>query len=274
MSSIKGSDLDGRTTKKGTKAKLSTHQSTAQRKPLMKPKFDLYGYVERVPLTELRRATAKRMVGSQHKSAHVTAMDVVDVTELCNTLLNHKKSIMEDNNIMITYLPLIMKSVIEALKLSPVLNSTYNEDSEEIIIKKYYNIGFTVNTEDELLIPVIKGADQKGIKELSDEIKELTDLATTKQINSADLDGSTFTIINYGVFGGIYCTPIINYPEVAILGIGRIMDVPMVKDGEIKIRKALHLSLSFDYRVLNYAEAALFLNTLKSNLESPNTLLV
>ena len=274
ISSIKGSGPQGRVTEEDVRSAASTPEPAAPTKRRIAPKFDLYGYVERVPVRGVRRVTAKRMMESQTKAAHVTAMEIADVTELYDIREKLKISFKDNDKPKITYLPFIIKAVVEALKQSPLLNSTYSEESEEIIIKKYYNIGFAVATEEGLLVPVIKGADLKNIKELADEIQKLTELASSRKIDLADLNGGTFTITNYGVFGGTYGTPIINYPEVAILGTGRIMDAPMVKDGEIKIRKALHLSLSFDHRVLDGAEAARFMNTLKSKLENPVTLLV
>jgi len=240
--------------------------------PKMRPRFDFYGYVERVPVRGVRRVTAKRMIESQTRAAHVTSMDMADVTDLV-ALREREKEVAQRQNIHLTFMPYVVKAVVEALKAYPILNSTFDDGAEEVIIKKYYNIGMAVATEEGLLVPVIKGADQQTILELASEIQRLTDLASSRKINLADLKGGTFTITNYGAVGGTYGTPIINYPEVAILGTGRIVDAPLVKDGEVRVRKVMHLSLSFDHRVLDGAEAASFLNEVKKHLENPGQLL-
>ncbi len=201
-------------------------------------------------------------------------MDEADVTELVALRERKKAILLETKKVRLTYMPFIIKAIVEALKENPVLNSTYNEEADEIVIKKYYNIGFAVATEDGLIVPVIKGADQKSIVELAQEVEKLAELAGTRKVDLGDLKGGTFTITNYGVFGGTYGTPIINYPEAAILGTGRIADVPKVVDGEIKIRKVLHLSLSFDHRIMDGADAGRFMNALKRYLEDPALLLI
>lgn len=243
-------------------------------KPKKVPKFDLYGYIERKPLRGIRRTTAKNMMESQTKAAQVTAMEIIDVTALYNLRKKWKQILLEEKDVNVTYLPFIIKAVVEALKTNPILNSSLEEEEEQIILKKYYNIGYAVATGEGLLVPVIKGADQKTITEIAEEMDRLTEQAMTREIDLMDLKGGTFTITNYGVFGGTYGTPIINYPEVAILGTGRIMDLPMVVEGEVKVRKAMHLSLTFDHRVMDGADAARFMNDLKNYLEEPDRLLI
>jgi pyruvate dehydrogenase E2 component (dihydrolipoamide acetyltransferase) len=164
--------------------------------------------------------------------------------------------------------------VVQALKAHPMLNSMIDEEREEIIVKKYYNIGVAVAIDDGLMVPVIKAADQKSIKELAEEVASLGKSAQERKIDLADLKGGTFSITNYGVFGGTYGTPIINYPETAILGIGRIIDAPLVFNGVVQARKALPLSLTFDHRAYDGAVAAKFLRELVYLLENPELLLV
>lgn len=238
------------------------------------PRFDFYGYIERIPVRGVRRATAKKMVESQTKAAHVTSMEIADVTELVLLRDKEKEIVQQTKNVHLTYMPFIIKAVVEGLKAYPILNSTFDEDATEVILKKYYNIGIAVATQDGLIVPAIKGADQKNLLELATELQRLSELADSRKIDLADLKGGTFTITNYGAFGGTYGTPIINYPEVAILGTGKIMDMPLVKDGEIKARKVIHLSLSFDHRVLDGADAARFLNEVRKYLENPELLLI
>jgi len=269
---VKGTGSDGRVTEEDVKGFSAIPAERV--KPRTIAKFDVYGWIDRVPLKGIRRTTAKRMMESQTKAAHVTAMDAADVTELVALREAQKKVAQETRNVKLTYMPFIVKAVVEALKAHPYLNSSLDEEAQEIILKKYYNIGIAVATEDGLIVPVIKGADQKSIFDLADEVQRLAELASSRKIDLADLKGGTFTITNYGVFGGTYGTPIINYPEVAILGTGRIEDAPMAKDGEVKVRKKLALSLSFDHRVLDGAEAARFLNDIIKHLENPTLLLM
>ena len=270
LSKVKGTGPNGRITEDDVRRQ----KEAPPERPRIVPKFDIYGYVERRPVRGIRRAVAKKMIESQTKAAHVTAMDVVDVTELVALREREKATLQETKKVHLTYMPFIIKAVVEALRENPVLNSSYNEEAEEIVIKKYYNIGFAVATEEGLIVPVIKGADQKSIVELAEEVERLTDLSHSRKVDLGDLKGGTFTITNYGVFGGTYGTPIINYPEAAILGTGKIADAPIVINGEVKVRKVLHLSLSFDHRVMDGADAGKFMNSLKRYLEDPELLLI
>jgi pyruvate dehydrogenase E2 component (dihydrolipoamide acetyltransferase) len=243
-------------------------------RPKTVPKFDLYGYVERIPIRGIRRTTAKRMLESQQKVAAVTAMEQADVTRLVELRERIKVEAKERMGINVTYIPFIIKAVVQALKAHPLLNSMIDEEREEIIVRKYYNIGVAVAIDDGLMVPVIKAADQKGIKELAQEVAALGKSAQERKIDLADLKGGTFSITNWGVFGGTYGTPIINYPETAILGIGRIMDAPLVFQGTVQARKALPLSLTFDHPAYDGAVAAKFLKELVYLLENPELLLV
>ena len=267
---VKGTGPEGRITAEDVKA--FKERPPESKVPKIEPKFDFYGFIERRPLRGIRRTTAKHMIESQTKAAHVTGMEIVDVTELV-AVRERGKAALAPKGIHLTYMPFIIKAIVEALKSNPIINSTLDDEKEEILIKKYYNIGFAVATDEGLIVPVIKGADQKGMVELAEEVERLTELSNSRKIDLGDLKGGTFTITNYGVFGGTYGTPIINYPEVAILGTGRIMDMPLVKDGEIKARKVMHLSLSFDHRVIDGAEAARFMNDVKRYLEDPSLLM-
>lgn len=238
------------------------------------PKFDIYGYVDRVPIRGIRRTTAKRMLESQARTAAVTSMEQADVTRLVGMRERLKGPMKEQKGVNLTYMPFIVTAIVRALKLHPLLNSMIDDEREELIIKKYYNIGVAVAIDDGLMVPVIKAADQKSLWELAEEIALLAKSAQERKIDLADLKGGTFSITNYGVFGGTYGTPIINYPETAILGIGRIMDAPLAVDGVVKVRKVLPLSLTFDHRAYDGAVAAKFLRDLVRLLESPEELLL
>ncbi len=238
------------------------------------PKFDIYGYVDRVPVRGIRRTTAKRMLESQARTAAVTSMEQADVTRLVGMRERLKGPMKEQKGVNLTYMPFIVTAIVRALKLHPLLNSMIDDEREELVIKKYYNIGVAVAIDDGLMVPVIKAADQKSLWELAEEIAQLAKSAQERKIDLADLKGGTFSITNYGVFGGTYGTPIINYPETAILGIGRIIDAPLVVDGTIKVRKVLPLSLTFDHRAYDGAVAAKFLRDLVRLLENPEELLL
>jgi pyruvate dehydrogenase E2 component (dihydrolipoamide acetyltransferase) len=281
ISKITGSGKDGRVLEKDVRAAVEkvvlepeVKEKVEEKKPKKVPKFDLYGWVDRVPVRGVRRTTSKRMVESLQKTAPVTSTEMADVTKLVELRTREKEAVMRTRGVKLTYMPFIVKAVVEALKGHPYLNAVMDDENEEIILKRYYNIGIAVAIEDGLIVPVIKGADQKSIFELAEDIQRLAEAANNRTIDIADLKGGTFTITNYGVIGGLFGTPIINYPEAAILGAGAIRDTPMVKDGEVKVRKVIHLSLTFDHRVLDGAEAQKFLNTLVRYLEDPELILM
>lgn len=281
ISKITGSGKDGRVLEKDVRAAVEkvvlepeVKEKVEEKKPKKVPKFDLYGWVDRVPVRGVRRTTSKRMVESLQKTAPVTSTEMADVTKLVELRTREKEVVMRTRGVKLTYMPFIVKAVVEALKEHPYLNAVMDDENEEIILKRYYNIGIAVAIEDGLIVPVIKGADQKSIFELAEDIQRLAEAANNRTIDIADLKGGTFTITNYGVIGGLFGTPIINYPEAAILGAGAIRDTPMVKDGEVKVRKVIHLSLTFDHRVLDGAEAQKFLNTLVRYLEDPELILM
>lgn len=255
-------------------------QNAAKTKPVSAPKvvkkYDLYGYVEHLPLKGMRKTIAKNMVESVRETASVTHTEEVDISELVKIREKEKVKAAKEG-VKLTYLPFVIKALIAGLKKHPYLNSsidTNEEGSQEIILKKYYNIGVGVDTPDGLLVFVIKGADQKSMLQLGKEIEDLAEKARQRTIDIGDLKGGTFTITNYGSVGGLFGTPIINPGECAILGIGRIVEKPLVVHGEIQIRNVLPLSVTFDHRIVDGAEVARFVNTLMEHLEDPDLLLV
>ena len=272
---VKGSGPEGRVLEKDVRqaAEAKGKPVEPEKKPAKVKKYDLYGYVDRIPLRGVRRSIAKAMVKSKYTAPHVTTTDEADVTELWKMREKEKKAA-EKKGIKLTILPFIIKSVIAGLTQHPYLNATLEDENEEIVLKKYYNIGVAADTPEGLMVPVVKNAKDKSIFQLAEELTQLTEKARKRTIDLADLKGGTFTISNYGAVGGIYGTPIINHPEVAILGVGKIKDMPVVKDGKIEIRKILHLSLSFDHRVIDGAEAVRFLNTVIEHLEDPDLILL
>jgi len=280
---VKGTGSGGRVLEKDVRQAAEPREKPEEKaeKPAEKPaeitakarKYDLYGYVERIPLKGVRRSIAKAMVKSKYTAPHVTAIDEADITDLWEIREKEKKAA-EKKGIKLTILPFIMKGVIAGLKEHPYLNATLNDENEEIILKKYFNIGLATDTPEGLMVPVIKNADGKSIFALAEENTKLAEKARNRTIDLADLKGGTFTITNYGAVRGIYGTPIINHPEVAILGVGKIRETPVVREGKIVVRKILPLSLSFDHRVVDGAEAARFLNTVIARLEDPDLILL
>ncbi|MEW6110082.1 MAG: dihydrolipoamide acetyltransferase family protein [Nitrospirota bacterium] len=234
---------------------------------------DRHGAVERFPLKGLRRTIAKNLMISQKTTAFVTGMDEADITDLWD-LREREKKVFLQKGIHLTFLPFFIKAVQHALREHPFLNASVDEEREEILIKKYYNIGIAVDTPDGLMVPVIKDADRKTILELATEIQDLSRKARERKIKIEEMKGSTFTITNYGHFGGIFATPIINYPDVAILGTGRISEKPWVKEGRIAARRILPLSLTFDHRVTDGVDAAKFLSKTINYLEDPALLFI
>ena len=237
----------------------------------VKAKYDLYGNLDRIPLRGIRRATAKKMRESLDHAAHVTHCDEADAGPL-DALLKKMKPEVEASGAKLTYLPFIVKALVEALKLHPTLNATLDEDENEIVVKKYYNIGIAVDVPDGLIVPVVKFADQKSVADIAAEIQALAKRARERTLDLADLQGGTFSITNVGVIGGDFATPIINYPEVAILATMRIADRARVVDGAVVVKKILPLCLSFDHRVVDGAEAARFTKDLIRFLEAPESL--
>ena len=263
LETIKGSGPGGSITK----------DDVAEASEKGKKTDDQYGAIERIAIKGLRRTIAKNLITSQKTTAFVTGMDEADITELWSLREREKKALIE-KGIHLTFLPFFIKAVHHALTEHPLLNASVDEGREEIIIKKYYNIGVAVDTPDGLMVPVIKNADKKTILELASEIQGLSVKARERKIMLEEIKGSTFTITNYGHFGGWFATPIINYPDVAILGIGKISDKPWVKDGQIVIRKILPLSLTFDHRVTDGVDSAKFLSKVIQYLEDPALLFI
>jgi len=263
IEAIKGSGPGGSITEKDVMKEAEKVKKTE----------DQYGPIERVPSRGLRRTIARNLILSQRTTAFVTGMDEADITELWNLREREKRSIIQ-KGIHLTFLPFFIKAVYHTLVEHPLLNASVDEEREEVIIKRYYNFGIAVDTPEGLMVPVIRDVDKKTILELATEIQELSQKARERKIKLEEMRGSTFTITNYGHFGGTFATPIINYPDVAILGTGRISERPWVKDGQIVIRKILPLSLTFDHRVTDGVDSARFLTKVIHYLEDPALLFI
>ena len=271
LEGLQGTGKEGRLTEEDVRKAAGPSQP----KPALKvtKKYDMWGYVDRLPLKGIRKATARHIAQAVTNQALVTHMDVFDVTDLWD-LREKEKASLKKEGIHLTFMPFIVKAVVQALKKHPYLNSSMDNETEEILLKKYYNIGVAVDSQGGLVVPVVKGADQKSIKTLGKEIQDLAERVRERKIDLADLKGGTFTITNVGSIGGLFSTPVPNYPESAILATGRISEKPIVIKGMTKIRKILPISITFDHKVLDGAEVAAFSNTLKKYLEDTDLLLM
>ncbi|PIC64388.1 branched-chain alpha-keto acid dehydrogenase subunit E2 [Sporosarcina sp. P13] len=227
----------------------------------------------REKMSPIRKAISKAMSNSKHTAAHVTLLDEVDVT----ALVAHRKEFKEiaaKKDIKLTYLPYVVKALVATLREFPQLNTTLDDATEELIQKHYYNIGIAADTDRGLMVPVVKNADRKSMFAISTEVNELAEKARSGKLQASEMKGGSCTITNIGSAGGQWFTPIINHPEVAILGVGRISEKPVVKNGEIIVAPMLALSLVFDHRVIDGVTGQLALNYLKELLGNPSLLLM
>lgn len=275
---VKGTGPGGRITEEDLKAPRTkaapeeTKPDHAEKEPEEKAagaavEADKYGETERVAMTKVRKLTAERLSESW-KAPHVTQHDKADITEL-EKLRKHYGKEVESLGGKLTMTSILIKAVSSALKNHPQFNASVDMENGEIIYKKYYNIGIAVDTDRGLLVPVIKDADKKNIEELSVDLKVLSEKARTKKITVEELQGGTFTITNLGGIGGTYFTPVINSPEVAILGVSRSSVEAVYIDGQFQPRLMLPLSLSYDHRLIDGADAVRFLRWIVEALEEP-----
>ena len=227
---------------------------------------------EAVPLRGIRRKISERMLKSLQTTAQVTHVDEADMTELV-LLREALKGSAEKRKVHLTYIPFIIKALIPALKDFPYVNASLDEQGGNIVLKKYYNIGIATDTEQGLVVPVVRDADKKDIFELAGEIEALADKARHGQLSLDEVRGSTFTITNVGAIGGLFATPIINIPEVAILGLHKIAKRPVVRDGRIEVRDTTYLSLTFDHRIVDGAYAARFTAKVVETIQDTKKLL-
>ena len=226
--------------------------------------------VSRRPLSSLEQNIADKMQNSKSKIPHVTHTDKADVTHLAELREREK----DDLDVHLTYMPFIMKALVEALKQYPELNAELDEENNELILKNYYSFNVAVDTDRGLLVPRIDDIDSKSIIDLAEEVQEKADKAREGQLDADDMNPGSFSISNIGAIGGEVFTPIINHPQTAIIGIGKISETAEVIDGEIKPRMTVKLSLSYDHRVVDGATAARFMNTVIENLENPEKMLL
>jgi pyruvate dehydrogenase E2 component (dihydrolipoamide acetyltransferase) len=231
------------------------------------------GTETRIPLRGLRKKIAEHMALSKRTAAHFTYVEEVEVTDLVKFRAQAKESAAQ-RGVKLTYLPFVLKAIVAGLREFPMLNSSLDEERGEIVVRNVYNFGIAVDTEDGLVVPVVKNVDQRSILDLAREIDRLATAAREGKLALDDLRGGTFTITNAGNIGGLFATPVINFPEVAILGIHKIAKRPLVKNDQIVIGDVMLLSISIDHRVVDGADGARFMNRVVALLQDPRLLLL
>lgn len=249
----------------------SGHDFKGPNNPLSSPKSN--DLVEILPLTQIRKAIAKNMVRSKQTAAHMSLFDEVEVSSLVAVRERYKKRF-ESEGIKLSYLPFVLKATALALKEFPSLNSEMNLEAGQLILKKYYNLGIAVDTEEGLVVPVIKNVDQLSIKEIAQSLNRIADKARKRELELSDLKDGTFTLTNFGSIGGQFAVPVINYPQAGILGIGRLLRKPVVKDDLIVPGNVLPLSISVDHRIVDGGEVSRFVNRIMEFLGDPVSLIM
>jgi len=244
-------------------------------KPIPAPAFAQAGSREEdvQQATNVRKKIAENMLRSRHMAAHCATWDEVDMTELVALRARLKEKVKATYGVNLTYMPFIMKAVVRALNEYPVLNASMTE-AGEIHYKKYYNIGVAVHRDSGLIVPVLHDADRKNLLQIAQEIEDLGSRARADKLKLEDIQGGTFTITNAGMFGATASTPIINYPEVGVLGVHLIQERPVVRDHRIVIRQMMTLVVSFDHRLVDGTPAVQFLHRVKELLEDPESWLL
>ncbi|XXT22069.1 dihydrolipoamide acetyltransferase family protein [Sorangium sp. So ce429] len=226
---------------------------------------------ERIPLRGVRKRIFEGMSRSKHTAAHFTFVEECDVSALKERRAR-LRPLAEKAGVKLTFLPFFVKAVVAALKRHPTLNSAFDEATQEIVVKKSYHIGIASATEAGLIVPVVRDADRRSVLEIAKEIARLGEDTKSGRVKPEDLGGSTFTITSLGQQGGLFATPILNFPEVAILGIHQMKQKPVVRDGQIVIGEVMLLSLSFDHRIIDGHVGAAFAYEIIGYLEDPDRL--
>ena len=270
----------GRVTKKDVEsftgaATPTTSRATAPSQVAIAPHVPVsvaHGPVEeRVPFAGMRRRIAQKMAQSKHTAAHFTFVEECDVTAL-KELRGRLKAPAEAQGVKLSFLPFIVKATVAALKKHPMLNTALDVSTNELVFRKYFHLGIATATDAGLMVPVVKDADRKSVLEIARDIDRLAAEARAGKAKLEDLQGSTFTITSLGAQGGLFATPIINFPEVAILGVHQMKQKPVVREGQIVIGDVMLLSLSFDHRIVDGHVGAAFAYEVIGYLENPDRL--
>ena len=274
LNAVPGSGKNGRVTRADVEA-FAAGGLPAPKAPVAIPQSKAVpsGQEERIKIIGLRRKIAEQMVRSYTTAPHFSYVDEVDMTDLV-TIRRSLKEAAAARGVRLTYLPFIMKALCQVFKEFPNFNANVEEDPLALVVKGDVNIGIAVDAPQGLYVPVVKNVEQKSILQLAAEVADLTERTRAGTVQLDELQGGTFTITSVGNIGGMFATPIINHPEVAILGVNKIHQRPVVRNGEIVIRDMLYLSPSFDHRCIDGAVAARFVTALKEQLQTPGELLM
>ncbi|HND30238.1 MAG TPA: dihydrolipoamide acetyltransferase family protein, partial [Myxococcota bacterium] len=271
IETVPGSGKDGRVTREDLSTALAPAPEPRALPALQAPPPSVGD--ERVRIIGLRRKIAEKMVQAYRTAPHFTYVDEVDATELV-ALRDRLNAAAGARGTKLSYLPFIMKALAVVFKEFPTVNAVMDEEAFELVLRKDVNIGIATDTDAGLYVPVIKRVQDKSLFELAQEIADLTKRTRENKVKIDELQGGSFTITSVGNIGGRFATPILNHPEVAILGVNQIHDRPMAIDGQVVIRKMFYLSPSFDHRIIDGAVAARFVSALKALLENPQALLL
>jgi len=240
--------------------------------PVLQPTPGGVGREERIRMTRRRQTIAQRLVEAQHTAAILTTFNEIDMSAIIDIRARRKESFKEKHNVSLGFMSFFTKAAVGALKAFPFLNAEIQ--GTEIILKHYYDIGIAVSTDDGLVVPVLRDADRKSFAEIEREIADMAKRARANSLGLAELQGGTFTITNGGIFGSLLSTPILNGPQVGILGMHKIEQRPIALNGQVVIRPMMYLAMSYDHRIVDGSEAVRFLVKIKELVEDPETLLL
>ena len=273
INDVVGTGPSGRVTKEDVENHKSADSNCSVVKNKTTEQQNTAELISYEPLTQIRKTIAKNMLNSKLNAAHMALFEEAEVSELIAVRERFKKKY-ADKNVKLTYLPFIVKATAKALKKHRQLNSQLDMENNRMIYKNYYNIAIAVDTPEGLVVPVIRNADKLSILEIALKISELSDKAYNRNLTLDDLKDGTFTLTNFGSIGGIFGAPVINYPQAGILGMGRMMKTPIVKNDQIVIGNILPLSLSADHRIVDGGEASRFMNSIIEYLSDPVSMLM
>jgi len=271
INTVTGSGAHGRVMKED----IIAASGSASTQTVAAPKVSISkeGNVEVVPITKLRKAIVSAMTRSKQIIPHTVLINELEVDQLVELRQSLKNQELYAD-VKITYMPFIMKAVVKALQAFPIFNSSFDQENDQVVLKKFYNLGMAVDTPDGLIVPVVKNADDLTIVGLAKETRRLAELTRDRKVQLTDLKDATFSITNFGSIGVPFGTPIINHPEVAILGVGNITRKPVVRGDQVVPGYVMPLSLAVDHRIIDGADAGRFLNLVKQLLENPSLLLI
>lgn len=273
INKVTGTGPGGRVTTQDIEKFISKSRTAVQAPQPSAPTADTGPRLEYEPLSQIRKTIAKNMIQSKHNAAHMTVFDEVEVAELIR-VREKFKPVLAKENIKLSYLPFVLKAVAMALKYHKTLNSQMDIDNNRMIYKRYYNLGIAVDTEDGLVVPVIRDVDKLTVREIAARLNEISEKARNRKLTLDDMKDGTFTITNYGSIGGQFAVPVINYPQAAILGVGRMVQKPWIRNDEMVKGNVIPLSLSVDHRIVDGGEVARFLNRVMGYLEDPVSLIM